>query len=261
MYLSNNQTIVFISGAFMSHHYWEQWIVFFESKGYKAIAPPWLYKNDTAENLREQSLYDKIGSINLSELLSYYKEIIELLPEKPILIGHSYGGLIVQLLIQQDLGAAGICINSFPPAGFTLSKFSFYKTIFSFSCSLFSGQKTFLLSFKNWKHIYFNNNAAETQQYSYEKYLIPESKIIFRDLFFKNTSINFKRRHVPLFFISFSEDKIISPKLVFWNFKKYKNFHSITCYKEFQNKNHFIILDPQWKVTAQYTAQWLEKIF
>ncbi|KUJ60079.1 hypothetical protein AR687_19910 [Flavobacteriaceae bacterium CRH] len=252
---------MFISGAFMSHYYWEQWILFFESKGHKAIAPPWLHKNDTAENLREQDLGSKIGSINLPELLCYYKEIIELLPEKPILIGHSYGGLIVQLLIQQDLGSAGICINSFPTAGFTLSKIPFFSTVFSFSGSLFSQQKTFLLSFKKWQNNYFNDASTEAQKYTYEKYVIPESKRIFTDLFLKNTSINFKKKHVPLFFISFSEDKIISSKLVFWNFKKYKNFQSITCYKEFGHKNHFVILDPEWKKTAEYMAQWLEKIF
>ncbi|TCN53121.1 alpha/beta hydrolase [Flavobacterium circumlabens] len=261
MYRSNTKTIVFISGAFVSHHYWEQWIVFFESKGYKAVAPPWLHKNDTAENLRKQNLNSKTGAIRLSELLCYYKEIIEILPEKPILIGHSYGGLIVQLLIQQDLASAGICINSFPPAGCTVSKCSFYKNIFRFSYSLFSDKKTFFLSFKKWQHVYFNTNSAEKQKTTYEKFLIPESKRAFRDLFLENTTINFKRKHVPLFFISASEDKIISSKLVYWNFRKYKNFHSLTCYREVRNKSHFVILDCQWEETAQHSSQWLKKIF
>lgn len=261
MHVSNNQTIMFISGAFVSHHYWEQWIFFFERKGYKVVAPPWLHKNDTAENLREQNLCCKIGSINLSGLLCYYKEIIELLPEKPILIGHSYGGLIVQLLIQQDLGAAGICINSFPPAGFTILKFPFYKNVFDFSWSFFSKRKTFILSFKKWQNFCFNNNSVEEQSSTYKKIVIPESHKVFRDLFLKSTNVNFRRKHAPLFFISFSDDKIISFKLVHWNFKKYRNYHSITCYKEFPHKNHFVITDPNWEETAEYIALWLERVF
>lgn len=261
MYLSHPKTIMFIAGACVSHGYWQEWIVFFESKGYKTVAPPWLHKNDTAENLREQNSGCKIGTIRLSELLCYYTEIIKLLPEKPILIAHSYGGLIAQLLLQQDVASAGICINSFPPAGYTVSKFSFYKNIFSFSSRLFSSDKTFILSFKNWQQLYFNNTSAEDQKITYNKFLIPESKKAFQDLFLENTSVNFKRKHVPLFFISCSGDKIVSSKLVSWNFRKYKNFRSITCYKEVRNKNHFVILDPQWKEIAQYSAEWLEKIF
>lgn len=164
MYLSNTKTIVFISGAFVSHFYWEEWIAFFENKGYKVVAPPWLHKNDSVENLRKQNPCVKIGSISLFDLLSYYTEIIEKLPENPILVGHSYGGLLVQLLVQKDLAEAGICINSFPPKGFTTSKFSFYKKIIPFSFGLFSSKKTFLLPFENWKQTFFTYTSFEEQK-------------------------------------------------------------------------------------------------
>ncbi|PUU67814.1 alpha/beta hydrolase, partial [Flavobacterium sp. WLB] len=173
MYLSNTKTIVFISGAFVSHFYWEEWIVFFENKGYKVVAPPWLHKNDSAENLRKQNPCVKIGSIRLFDLLCYYTEVIEKLPEKPILVGHSYGGLLVQLLVQKNLAEAGICINSFPPKGFTSLKFSFYKIILDFSCDIFSSKKTFILSFENWKNIFFNIASIQEQKAEYDKFIIP----------------------------------------------------------------------------------------
>lgn len=259
MYLSNTRTIVLISGAFVSHHYWEEWILFFENKGYKVVAPPWLHKNDTTENLRLQNPCSKIGSINLFDLLCYYTEIIEILPEKPILIGHAYGGLIVQLLVQQELASAGICINPFPALGFSAGHFEFYRKIIKVS-SLFSFQKTTILSFENWEKLFFNAVSITERQSAYERFLIPESKRVLRDLLFKNIRINFRQKHVPLFFISCGEDKIINSKLVFQTSLKYDNVHSISCYKNIKNQNHLTVLHPEWKVTAEHIAKWLNKI-
>ncbi|WP_242412110.1 alpha/beta hydrolase [Flavobacterium sp. Root186] len=260
MYLSNTKTIVFISGAFVSHFYWEEWLSFFENKGYKVVAPPWIHKNDSVKNLRDKSPCVKIGSIRLFDLLCYYTEIIEKLPERPILVGHSYGGLLVQLLVQQDLAEAGICINPFPPKGFTTLKLSFYEIILRFSCVIFSSKKTFLLPFENWKNTFFNTVSSQKQKMEYDKYIILESKRALRNLFSKNAKINFRRKHVPLLFISSSEDQIIPPKLVYRNFKKHKNLYSITCYKEFKNRNHFIILQPKWEETAEFISKWIEKV-
>ena len=175
-------------------------------------------------------------------------------------MGHSYGGLLVQLLVQKDLAEAGICINSFPPKGFTALKFSFYKNIIPLSFGVFSSKKTLILPFENWREPFFTNTSFEEQKTEYEKFIIPESKKALRDLFSKNAKINLKKKHVPLFFISCSEDQIIPSKLVQWNFRKHRNIHSITCFKEFQNKNHFVILHPEWQEVAECISKWIEKV-
>lgn len=259
MYLSNTKTIVLISGAFVSHHYWEEWILFFEDRGYKVVAPPWLHKNDTTPNLRVETPCCKIGSINLKDLLCYYTEIIEILPEKPILIGHSYGGLLVQLLVQQELASAGICINPFPSCGFTAAHFTFYKKILKCS-NLFSSQKTTILSYTSWEKLFCNDTSIAEKQISYERFLIPESKRVLKDLFLNIPAINFRKKHVPLLFISCEEDKIIPSKLVFRNFRKYDNVHSISCYKNIKNQNHLTVIHPEWRITAEHIAKWLYKI-
>lgn len=261
MYPTTTKTIILISGVFVSHHYWEEWIIFFEDKGYKVVAPPWVHKNDTAENLRSQNQSFKIGSATLSDLLCYYREMIEILPEKPILIGHCYGGLLVQLLVQKDLASAGIGINSFPPLGCTFSKISYYKNILKFSFPLISLKNIYTLSFKDWQHIFLTTVSYPEQLAKYEKYSIPESQKALRDLFSQKAKVNFRKKHSPLLLVSCTEDKIIPPKLAYWNFRKYRNVHSITCYKNFDNHNHLVILDPEWKETADYIARWLEKIF
>jgi len=259
MHQITTKTVVFISGAFVSHYYWEQWLWYFKSKGYKVVAPPWIHKNDTPGNLRNENSCNKMGSISLSELLCYYTEIIEQLQEKPILIGHSYGGLLVQLLVQQDLAFAGVCISSFPPAGLSFKKLAFYKNILQF-LNIFFSDKSIVLTFKKWQNILYNSALEEEQIIEFDDFMIPESQRAFRDLLLKNTRVNFRKKHVPLFFIAGSEDKFVTSKVLYWNYKKYKNFYSITCYKKVAGKDHFLILNPQWNETAESIVKWLDRI-
>jgi pimeloyl-ACP methyl ester carboxylesterase len=260
MYLSNTKTIVFITGAFVSHSCWEEWVVFFESQGYKTVAPPWPYKNEAAEILRTEHQDSKISLLHLSRLIAYYTEIIEQLLEKPILIGHSYGGLITQLLVQKELASAGICIHSFPPKGIYTTKFSFYKAVWKPLSFFTSTKKTYLMSFKEWQFVFTNGMSFEEQQKSYEKLAVPESKKVIRDVLTNKAKINFKKAHVPLLFLSGSNDNIIPSSLNYSNFKKYKNIHSITCYKEFKFNNHYVLGQMNWKEGASFIVNWLDKI-
>ncbi|KAF2338382.1 alpha/beta fold hydrolase [Flavobacterium tistrianum] len=251
---------MFITGAFISHTCWKEWIVFFESKGYKTVAPPWPHKNELPEDLRQTHPDSKIASNRLNTVLDYYMEIMDKLPERPILIGHSYGGLLIQLLIQKELGSAGICINSIPPSNMILFNFSFNKAVLDTSDIFSSTAKTYLMPFKKWQHYFSNQMTFEAQKETYETLLIPESKLIMRDIFKKTGKIDFQKKHEPLLFISGSKDIFTSASLNYSNFAKYKNLHSITCYKEFQDSNHLSINQENWETIAEFIANWLTKI-
>jgi pimeloyl-ACP methyl ester carboxylesterase len=260
MYLTNTKTILFISGAFVSHSCWEKWILFFEDQGYKTVAPPWPYKNENAETLRKQHPESKIALLRLSALLDYYVEIIEKLPEKPILIGHSYGGLLTQLLVQKELAFAGVCIHSFPPKGLLSEKILFYSEMWKPWDFFSSATKTYLLPFKEWQTKFTNGMLFEEQKDSYERLVIPESKSVLRDILTNTARIDFKKKHEPLLFLSGSNDRMVPASLVYSNFKKYTNIHSITCYKEFQGRNHFAPGQSNWDEIADFIVKWLEKI-
>jgi len=259
MYLSHRKTIMFITGAFVSHSCWEEWIVFFENIGYKTVAPPWPHKNETAETLRQNS-DSKIAAIRLKDLLDYYTEIIEKLPEKPILIGHSFGGLLTQLLLQKDLGAAGICMHSVPPSNLFCLNFSFYRKIWSTFGFFHSRKKNYLLSFKKWQHYFTNEMCFEEQKTTYEKLVIPESQRVFCAIFSNTAKIDFKKKHAPILFLSGSEDHFVAASIQYANFKKYKNIHSITCYKEFKDNQHLVLKQQNWDCIAEFMANCLEKI-
>ncbi len=94
-------SIVFITGTFVSNNCWDEWKIYFENEGYKCIAPAWPYKDAAPEELRNRDGNDPIALNTITSLADHFAEIINKFPGKPILVGHSLGGLLVQLLLQR----------------------------------------------------------------------------------------------------------------------------------------------------------------
>src|SRR5215470_14497323 len=93
------RSIVFITGTFIGNNCWDEWISYFEKRGYECIAPAWPYKDASAEELRNRPSNDPIALNTLTSTTDHFVTLINSLSEKPILIGHSLGGLIVQFLL------------------------------------------------------------------------------------------------------------------------------------------------------------------
>ena len=255
-----SKTIVFITGAFVSHHGWSNWQSFFEKNNYTCFSPPWKYKDATPEVLRKIDPYDNdLKHLRLSELNDYFEKFIKTLPEKPIIIGHSTGGLIVQVLLQRGVAAAGIAIHSVPPLGVLSFQPSFLKSLWG-PLGLFSTvDKTFLMSFKQWQYSFTNGMTHDQQRKAYNQNVVPESKRLIRDCLSSAAKVNFKKPHPPLLFISGSTDHIMPASLNYSNYKKYKKNGSITEYKEFEGKNHFVLGLPSWKDEAAFALDWINE--
>lgn len=250
------KTIVFVTGCFVSHHGWDSWKAFFESYGYSCYAPPWQYKDGDAPTLRRRQPDANIASVTFNQLADHYATFMGTLKEKPILIGHSMGGLVTQILVQRGLAAAGVAIHSVPPSGIVTFKPSFFKATWG-PLGLFTDvNKSFLMSFKQWQFAFTNGMSLELQQAGYNANVIPESKRVSRTAL--GAKIDFKKPHAPLLFLSGSEDNIMPASLNFNNYKAYQHVESITDYKEMPGRNHFVLGQPTWKEDAEYVLGWLK---
>ena len=125
MKASQSKTIVFVTGAFVTNLGWEPWQRYFESKGYTTYAPAWPNKEGTAKEVRDRKPNDlALAKTSLKQVVDHYAGFIETLPEKPIIIGHSLGGLITQLLVSRGLAAGAVALQSVPPLGVIPYEFS-----------------------------------------------------------------------------------------------------------------------------------------
>jgi alpha-beta hydrolase superfamily lysophospholipase len=252
-----SKTIVLIHGAFVNNETWNYWKAYYTNLGFNVIAPPWPYKDASADELRRRHPDPDVASLRLQQLIDHYTAIINELPEKPILIGHSMGGLIIQVLLNKGLAAAGIAIHSVPSLGVIPLEFSFYRAGWN-SLGVFTPtNKTYLMSLKDWQYAFTNGMTIKEQQDSYNKYAVPESKFIARDALTSAAKIDYDKPHEPLLFIASKADNIIPASLNYRNFKRYRNNQSVTDYKEFEGRNHYVLGLPTWKEEADYILDWL----
>jgi pimeloyl-ACP methyl ester carboxylesterase len=252
-----SNTILFITGAFVSHHCWDEWRAYYENNGYKTIAPPWPGKEDDPKTIRAAQPNNGIASIRLADLINHYASIIAGLPEKPILIGHSLGGLLTQIFINRGLAASGIVIHSLAPKGIIPTQISFYRSTSKALGFFTSTRKAYLMSFSKWQYAFTNGMPLNAQQKGYEKFAIPESKLVLRDCLSNTAKIDFTKPHAPLLFIAGSTDHCIPASLNKTNADRYKAPDSIVTYKLFEGRNHFVLGQPTWKEEAAYILNWI----
>lgn len=253
-------SIVFVTGAFISSNCWDEWVTYFESKGYKCTAPAWPHKDSSPEILRNKPSDSTIASNTIASVAEHFRLVIRMLPEKPILVGHSLGGLIVQLLLQEGLGSAGVAIHSFPPSGVNSFRFSFLMGIWKAMMLFTSTRKTYMISFRKWRKSIVNGKTYEEQKELYYQYAIPESKQIVRDIYSCTTNINFRKLHQPILFTSGRADKLVPASLNYWNYKQYADTNSNAGYTEFNNHNHLVFGQPEWKEEAECILCWLNDL-
>lgn len=254
-----SRTILFITGAFVSHRCWDNWKTFFERRGFKIVIPPWPGKEADEETLRGNHPNSEIANVTLGELIGYYAGIIQELPEEAILIGHSLGGLLVQILLNNSLGAAGIAIHSVPPQGVIPYEPGFYKSNLPALGFFTNINKTYLMSFRKWQYAFTNGMSFEEQKKAYEALAIPESKRVIRGVLTSIAKVDFNTEHNPLLIVAGSNDQCIPAALNERNFKKYKSKSSVTDFVVRNGRNHFVLGQPTWKEDAQFILDWIQK--
>lgn len=258
METTKKRPVLFITGAFVGNNCWDEWITYFTHRGYSCSAPPWPHKEAPPAVLRSRQPDPDIAAIRLAQLTDYYALIARRYEDKPILIGHSIGGLIVQLLLQRDLGTAGVAIHPVPPQGVITLELSFYKSTWHPLGLFTDSDESYLMSFEDWQYIFTNGMPLDAQREAYDKFVVPESKKVSRDGLTNAAHINFDKYHPPLLITSGSTDHIIPASLNHTNYEKYKDSRSVTDYKEFAGRNHFVLGQPTWREDADYILNWLD---
>ncbi|WP_161880941.1 esterase/lipase family protein [Deinococcus alpinitundrae] len=101
--------VLFIHGLWLHRSSWQPWVDLFRSRGYEPVAPGWPDEPSTVEEARAQP--ERVANQNLKTVVEHFREVAASLPSKPILIGHSFGGLIAEKLLGEDVGIAGVAID------------------------------------------------------------------------------------------------------------------------------------------------------
>lgn len=251
-------TIVFIHGLFMNPASWQSWIKFYETKDYKCYAPAYAYHEGNPADLRNNINHD-LGKLTFGQVIDSLSAFIDKLPEKPILIGHSMGGLAVQKLIEMNKGVAGICIDPAPPKGVFSFKWSFLKANLP-TINPLKGNSVCVPTVKWFHYAFCNTMTMEQTETEYNKFVVPESRNIPRTSTGKQGKIDFRKPHNPLLFIAGEKDHIIPSSLNRKNFEAYKDKNSKTDFKEFAGRTHYICGQENWEEVSNFINEWITSL-
>lgn len=251
------KTIVLIHGLFMNAKSWAGWKARFEAAGYEVIVPEFPHHSGEPADLRK-NIPDGLRTLDLDGAIAPFEAAIRKLQEPPILIGHSIGGLIVQILLNRGLGAMGVSIDPAPPRGVFTSKWSFIKANLP-TVSPFKGNSPCLPSVRWFQYAFCNTLTIEETQRIYDEFVVPEARNIPRQSTMKAGKADWAKQHAPLLIIAGGKDNIVPASLNRSNFKKYKPGTGVCEFKEFPEATHMLCGLPGWEEIADYIKAWIER--
>ncbi len=255
---SQTKTIVFIHGLFQNSYSWEQWTTYFRALGYTVYTPSFPY-HEGEPKLLNQHTNPNLVNLEFEEVLDSMTNFVNRLPEKPIIIGHSIGGLLTQKLVEAGKAKMGITLASANPRGISVSDWKYIRSNFRMVNPFRNRNKVCTPPMKWFNYTFFNTLSDSMAKEAHFNYFVPESRKIAKSSTYKGLEIDFNKPHAPMLFISGEKDNDLPPSLIFKNYKAYQDSTSVREYYEFPNKSHFIVGEPGWEDVAKYVAVWIEK--
>lgn len=254
-----SSTVLFIHGMFMTYRCWDGWMSRFKSQGYACVALPWPGRDLPVEELRKRHPDPDLGRLTLDQVVEAHVQAIQTMDEPPILIGHSMGGLVTQILLNRGLGAAGVAIQSAPPFGVLSASWPFLKSNWPILDPLSPVSASLQMSFEQFQYAFVNGLPLDEQKTIYEQQAVPESRRVGRGVFTGVAHLDFKKAHPPLLMTAGSIDHIIPASLNKSNFARYRNSPSLTEFKEFPGRSHYGFGQHDWEEMADTVLAWLRK--
>ncbi len=254
-------TVVLINGLWMTALSWEHWVDRYTSRGMTVIAKSWPGMDGDIDAVRsDTSAFDHLG---LAEITDFYAEIISGLDTPPIIMGHSFGGLITQLLLDRDLGAAGVAIDSSPVKGVLALPASTLKSAFPVLKNPANNHRSVMLTPEEFHYAFTNTLSDEESLKVYERYAVPGPGRVL----FQGAVANFNPHspakidvhnddRPPLLIIAGGVDHVIPPKVSKGDAKRQSKSESLTAYKLFPERSHYTLGQEGWEEVADFALDW-----
>jgi pimeloyl-ACP methyl ester carboxylesterase len=256
--------VVFVHGLWLHAESWIPWIEFFREQGYQAIAAAWPGDAETTEATRRQP--EALAGYGVTEIADHIAAQIKILEHRPILIGHSFGGLLVQNLLGRGLAATAVAIDPAPIKGVPELPLSALKSAFPVLQNPLNFNRAVSLTETQFRYGFTNAVSEKEAHELYARYAMPAPG---RPLFQAATALLNPKSATkvdlangargPLLLIAGMEDHTVPPVLVKSTRRAYRNSSAVTELKEFAGRGHSLTIDSGWQEIARYILSWLNE--
>ena len=257
--------LMLIHGAWLSSASWDNFADYFERRGFAVSAPEWPRKQGDVEELRAGG--DELAGLGVDEIVDHYETLIRALDQPPVLMGHSFGGLFVERLLDKGLGRAGVAISPAPPKGILVLPFSSLKAASPALGHPSKWHGVVTLTQEEFTYGFVNTFTPEDAAAAYERYAVPESGQLFYEAGFANfrmnppTEVDFKNDdRAPLLIVGATADHTVPASVAHKQYKKYERSSAQTDYVEFEGRPHLVMAAEGWEEVASSIDGWLDGV-
>ena len=254
--------VVFIHGLWLHATSWDPWVSRFREAGYAPVAPGWPNEPSTVEAARENP--DAVANIGIDDATGHFASVIDGLDQPPVIVGHSFGGLIAEKLLGQGVAAAAVAIDPAQIKGVLPLPLAQLRAGFPALGNPANLHKAVSLTAKEFRFGFGNTLTPEDSDTLFERWTIPSPA---RPLF-QAAAANFSMHSEakvdtdnstrgPLLLISGLEDHTVPDVVTRSTLKQYRSSTAVTELKQFEGRGHSLTIDNGWRDVADAVLAWL----
>ncbi|HEY0757618.1 MAG TPA: alpha/beta hydrolase [Ktedonobacteraceae bacterium] len=252
----DKQPVVFVHGLYLLASSWDNWRQYFEERGYTTLAPGWPDDPETVAEANEDP--EVFANKRIKQVTQRYAEAIGQLKRKPVVVGHSFGGLIAQQLADEGLSAVTVAID---PAGFRgvlpvpLAELKSGAPVLS---NPLNYHRAVSLTFEQFRYGFVNMVEEDEARALYETFAVPGSGTPIFQAATANlnpwTEDQLNTRNPargPLLLIAGEKDHTVPLTVVKAAYNLQKNNPAVTEFREIPKRGHSLTIDHGWSEVAE----------
>jgi pimeloyl-ACP methyl ester carboxylesterase len=261
---TGRQPVVFVHGLWLLPSSWDRWVVAFEDAGYTAITPGWPDDPDTVAEANANP--EVFAHKTVGQVANHFEEIIRKLNKKPVIIGHSFGGLLVQMLAGRGLALATVAIDPAPFRGVLPLPFSALKSAWPVLGNPANRNRAIPLTFEQFRFGFANAVTEEEAKELYTTFAVPASGAPLFQAATANLNPWTEARvdtenpeRGPLLIISGEKDNTVPWAIANASFKRQERNAGVTEIVEMPNRGHALTIDSGWREVAEKSREFAQR--
>ena len=253
-----SETIFMIHGMWGGPWYWENYRRFFEARGYRCVTTTLRYHDMAPDDPPDP----RLGTTSLLDYAADLEQEIHRLDAQPILMGHSMGGLLAQILGSRGLAKALVLLTPASPAGIWAITPSVVRSFWSIMSRWGFWRKPMRQTFQEASYSMLHLLPPQEQRATYERFVYESGRAAAEIGFWwldrkKASQVDAEKVTCPTLVVAGAEDRITPASVVRQVAKKYR---PVATYREFPAHAHWVIAEPGWEEVAEYAADWLDEV-